>query len=103
MRGVEPAQAHMGVGGSATVWVDGPSFKENLLRLPNLAAVLILTRDEGSGRVYLGPCGAPFLNYWVSPPDRKSMLEVCHRHVFPSPFPPNSRMCLEKSNSAGRP
>lgn len=66
----------MGVGGSATAWDNGPSFKENLLRLPNVAAVLILTRDEGSGRVYLGPCGAPFLHYWVSEPDRKSMLEV---------------------------
>jgi choline dehydrogenase-like flavoprotein len=66
----EVAPAHPGLWASALQWTSGRGHKELMAQVDHLANIIVLTRDQGSGRVVLGSEGQPVLHYLLNKHDR---------------------------------
>ncbi|PJF21955.1 MAG: hypothetical protein CUN56_08470 [Phototrophicales bacterium] len=71
---LENAPAHPGLNGLATPWLDARQYKRAIQRLPNMANIIILTRDRDSGRITLDKHGQPHIHYRLSHYDAKHLM-----------------------------
>lgn len=62
--------------GAAVPWLGGAAWQREGEDLPRSAAVLVLARDAGAGRVTLGADGLPRAEYWPGAADVASLLKV---------------------------
>jgi choline dehydrogenase-like flavoprotein len=67
--------AHPGIFSAIAPWKDGASFKDMMLEYKKSAAIIVLTRDKGSGQVTVDKTGMARLSYKVDDHDRMSLLE----------------------------
>mmetsp|Transcript_101273 Transcript_101273/g.179956 ORF Transcript_101273/g.179956 Transcript_101273/m.179956 type:complete len:718 (-) Transcript_101273:86-2239(-) len=67
--------AHPGIFSSIVPWKDGAAFKEVMLDYRRTAAIIVLTRDKGSGEVTIDRTGMARLSYKLADHDRQSLLE----------------------------
>jgi len=71
---LEVAPAHPGLIGLTTPWYGARAYRESMLDAPNLATIIVLTRDKGEGTVTTDRDGEPVVNYTTSPYDRQHLL-----------------------------
>ncbi|KAK9841741.1 hypothetical protein WJX81_000141 [Elliptochloris bilobata] len=71
---LETPCSHPGLVGAAVPWLGGAAWQREGEDLPRSAAVLVLARDTGAGRVMLGCDRLPRAAYWPSPRDERSLL-----------------------------
>lgn len=69
----EVAPAHPGLWASALPWMSGQDHKELMAQVAQMANIIVLTRDQGSGRVVLGKEGQPVLHYGLNNHDRRHL------------------------------
>lgn len=72
---LECPNSHPGIFSSIVPWKDGAAFKDVMLDFKKAAAIIVLTRDKGSGEVTIDRSGMARLSYKVSDHDLKSLLE----------------------------
>lgn len=66
--------AHPGLFAAALPWQGGRAYKDLMLDFPKAAAVLVLCRDSGSGRVKIDRTGRSRVDYVIAPADREAMV-----------------------------
>ncbi len=71
---LEVAPAHPGLIGLTTPWYGARDYRESMLDAPNLATIIVLTRDKGEGTVTTDRDGEPVVSYTISPYDRQHLL-----------------------------
>ena len=71
---LEAAPAHPGLIGLTTPWYSAREYRESMLDAPNLATIIVLTRDKGEGTVTTDRDGEPVIDYTVSAYDRQHLL-----------------------------
>jgi choline dehydrogenase-like flavoprotein len=71
---LEVAPSHPGLGALATPWQSGEQFRRELAQTANVGVFIVLTRDKGSGRVFVDRNGFRRIDYRVSPYDRNHLL-----------------------------
>mmetsp|Transcript_79239 Transcript_79239/g.164467 ORF Transcript_79239/g.164467 Transcript_79239/m.164467 type:complete len:730 (+) Transcript_79239:158-2347(+) len=64
-----------GILSSSIPWTDGTEFKNNLLKYPNAAPIIVLSRDKTSGEVKIDKNGVARLYYPISPDNQKSLMQ----------------------------
>ena len=73
-------------------WEGRREYKELLLDMRRMFAIIVLCRDKGSGEVRLDAEGEPVLNYPLHPEDAQSIVDGMEVRVYlfwpvrPSPF-----------------
>ncbi|MBM3470035.1 MAG: FAD-dependent oxidoreductase [Armatimonadetes bacterium] len=72
---IEASPGHPGLSAMALPWVSGEDHKRQMARLEHTAALIVLVRDSGSGRVGLTPDGHPLVRYALNAQDRALMLQ----------------------------
>jgi len=72
---IEASPGHPGLSAMAMPWVSGEEHKRQMARLAHTAALIVLVRDSGSGRVDLTPDGHPVVRYALNAQDRSLMLQ----------------------------
>lgn len=60
---------------SGMPWLSGRRYKEIVARYPDACVVLVLTRDQGSGRVVVDGQGKPCIHYTLADQDKESMMQ----------------------------
>lgn len=82
---IEASPGHPGLSAMALPWTGGEEHKRQMARLAHTAALIVLVRDSGSGRVDLTPDGHPRVRYALNAQDRLLMLrgleEMCKIHM----------------------
>ena len=71
---LEVAPAHPGLIGLTTPWYGARDYRESMLDAPNLATIIVLTRDKGEGTVTTDRDGEPVVDYTTSAYDRQHLL-----------------------------
>ena len=71
---LEVAPAHPGLIGLTTPWYGPREYRESMLDAPNLATIIVLTRDKGEGTVTTDRDGEPVIDYTTSAYDRQHLL-----------------------------
>lgn len=71
---IEASPGHPGLSAMALPWVSGEEHKRQMARLEHTAALIVLVRDSGTGRVDLTPDGHPQVRYTLNAQDRALML-----------------------------
>ncbi len=71
---LEAAPAHPGLIGLTTPWYGAREYRESMLDAPNLATIIVLTRDKGEGTVTTDRDGEPVVDYATSAYDRQHLL-----------------------------
>ncbi len=71
---LEAAPAHPGLIGLTTPWYGAREYRESMLDAPNLATIIVLTRDKGEGTVTTDRDGEPVVDYTTSAYDRQHLL-----------------------------
>jgi choline dehydrogenase-like flavoprotein len=71
---LEVAPTHPGLFGLATPWYSARNYRDEMTTVAHLASFLILTRDQGEGRVSADRAGEPVIDYVVSARDRAHLL-----------------------------
>ncbi len=71
---LESAPAHPGLIGLTTPWYGAREYRESMLDAPNLATIIVLTRDKGEGTVTTDRDGEPVIDYTTSAYDRQHLL-----------------------------
>ncbi|HYG58311.1 MAG TPA: GMC family oxidoreductase N-terminal domain-containing protein, partial [Symbiobacteriaceae bacterium] len=72
---LEVAPAHPGMGGLATPWYSGEQYVRELGRLAHAGVMIVLVRDQGSGRVTVDRHGLHRIDYAVSRYDMQHLLQ----------------------------
>lgn len=70
----EVMPTHPGLMALGMPWDGGASFKREMLGLPNAAAMIILARDTGEGRITLDAQSEPVIDYWPNETDRAHLV-----------------------------
>ncbi len=82
---IEASPGHPGLAAMAMPWINGEDHKRQMARLEHTAALIVLVRDSGSGRVTLTRDGNPLVRYSQNAQDRALMLrgleEMCKIHL----------------------
>jgi choline dehydrogenase-like flavoprotein len=71
---MEVCPGHPGLWASALAWRSGDEHKRLMQRLDHLANVIVLNRDEHSGRVSIDRAGRPAVRYRLGRRDRSHLL-----------------------------
>ncbi|GAC1636062.1 MAG: hypothetical protein NVS4B7_21930 [Ktedonobacteraceae bacterium] len=71
---LEAAPVHPGLLGLATPWYSAREYREQMIQAPNIATIIVLTRDKGQGTITLNRDSEPIINYVVSVYDRHHLL-----------------------------
>ncbi len=71
---LEVAPAHPGLIGLTTPWYGPREYRESMLDAPNLATIIVLTRNKGEGIVTIDRDGEPVVDYTTSAYDRQHLL-----------------------------
>ena len=71
---LETAPINPAVGAATLSWADGLQHKRTMSQLRNLANIIVLTRDKGSGRVSVDRKGQPIVDYTLDPWDAQHMM-----------------------------
>jgi choline dehydrogenase-like flavoprotein len=70
----EVAPVHPGMLALATPWSSAMEHKSEMRRAAHEAAMIVLARDTGEGRITLDRQGDPILHYWPSETDRRHLI-----------------------------
>jgi choline dehydrogenase-like flavoprotein len=71
---LEVPPAHPGLIGSSTPWYSPREYRDQVLRVANIATFIILTRDKGEGTITIDRDGEPVIDYVVSVYDRNHLM-----------------------------
>lgn len=71
---IEAAPFHPGLAAMAVPWTSGRGHKDLMAHVAHVAALIVLVRDHGSGRVRLTRAGDPVVTYRLDPRDEALML-----------------------------
>ncbi len=71
---LEVPPAHPGLLGLATPWYSAREYREQMIQAPNVATIIVITRDKGEGTVTVDRDGEPVVDYVVSAYDRRHLL-----------------------------
>jgi choline dehydrogenase-like flavoprotein len=71
---LEVPPAHPGLLGLATPWFSAREYREQMTQAPNVATIIVLTRDKGEGTLTVDRDGEPVVDYVVSVYDRRHLL-----------------------------
>jgi choline dehydrogenase-like flavoprotein len=71
---LEVPPTHPGLLGLATPWYSAREYREQMIQAPNIATIIVLTRDKGEGIITVDRDGEPIVNYVVSVYDRHHLL-----------------------------
>lgn len=71
---LEVPPAHPGLLGLATPCYSAREYREQMTQAPNVATIIVITRDKGEGTVTVDRDGEPVVDYVVSVYDRRHLL-----------------------------
>lgn len=71
---LENAPSHPGLYALANTWQNPRQHKQDIQQLPNLANIIILTRDRDSGCITVDKTGQPVVHYRLSPYDATHLM-----------------------------
>lgn len=71
---LETAPIHPGIAALTLPWVGGAQHKRLMGKLEQLANIIIIARDSGSGRVRLDRRGKPIIDYRLAPDDAARLM-----------------------------
>ncbi len=72
---LECAPTHPGIAALSLPWQSGAAHKQLMSQLNHMANIIIITRDQHSGRVRLDAQGQPTLHYHLHPDDARHMMK----------------------------
>lgn len=71
---LETPSVHPGMAAWGSKWEGGAAHKRNMLQYPNLASIIVLSRDAGAGHVCEGEAGRPLVSYRLADKDARSCV-----------------------------
>jgi choline dehydrogenase-like flavoprotein len=108
---IEQVPAHSALIGIGSAWRSGRQYKQQVARSAHNAFFIVITRDQGAGRVEVDRDGLPILHYSLAPQDGTKVMrgvreafrlhaaagasEIAGPHNQPEPFAAGGSADLE--------